>query len=954
MKKKLIIGVLALSMCFAMSSCDVINGFLGNNSSTSSTTESEYDVAAAAEVLYDTLVDSDEETRVDYTVPNTLSYLKNVYTITWSVNVTEDDVKLTKGDTETTVVVNKNAQADIEYKLTAVVSDPNGKTETIEFERKVLQAPTYTPEAITAKPVENQAYKLYVYQSTSKIDCYFKGLMSGYYFATSEDYTEGVDVYVEYVTDSTDLFNLYFNHVTDGKQYIGVEISGTHSNIVYKSAPVSSFSYSTELGTIITNVEGTDYYLGNYSSYNTIQASKTSYASTSNVGGLVEMIDKNNIAPEKKVAKVKESLSVQAEHKMKKEIELPTYDDRFADVTIAWALSETTCATLSEGKLTLTTIPAEETSVTLTATITCGEKSDTKAFTLKLGPAIVLGSTPTEAEIVNAAFSLATNEALSGEFTLTGKITKIKSEYSEEYNNITVIISTNEKEIECFRLKGDGIATLKVGDTIEVKGTIKNYNGTVEFDSGCALLSVSEDQGGNEGTDTPADGTVAISIADIASANGWENSKVAEKIEYQGVTVTHSATPVGDYGQNSGKYYTSGTQWRFYQNENPTITISAPTGKQIATVKITYASQNTGSLTKDGANVKSDELVVVNGTSVSFGVGNTGTETKGQARITAITVVFGEYTSETPNPDEGGTETPTTPTYSLITAAPSSNTVYNLYVYQTTKEQHCFFTGEMNDYYFATTTEQANAVKVYVEYLADGTSFNLFFMKEGVRQYIGVKANGTYNNIVFDASPVSQFVWDKDYKTITTTISSGTFYLGNYNTFTTFSASTIDKAASSNVGGLYATSETVDKLPESVTPPDSGDETPAETLELSFADTTHRLSQDTNSQVWEQNGVKLTNNKAASTSNVVDSKNPVKLYAYSSVTIECESMKKIVFNCNNTSYATALKNSISDSNATVTVNGKVVTVEFTNAVDSFEIAKLAAQVRLDSLTVTKA
>lgn len=752
MKKKLIIGVLALSMCFAMSSCDVINGFFGNNSSTSSTTESEYDVAGAAEVLYDTLVDSDEETRVDYTVPNSISYLKNVYTITWSVNVTEDVVSLKKGDgdTETTVVVNKNAQADIEYKLTAVVSDPNGKTETIEFERKVLQAPAYTPEAITAKPVENQAYKLYVYQSTSKIDCYFTGLMSGYYFKTSEDYTEGVDVYVEYVTDSTDLFNLYFNHTTDGKQYIGVEISGTHSNIVYKSAPVSSFSYSTELGTIITNVEGTDYYLGNYSNYNTIQASKTSYASSSNVGGLVEMIDKNNIAPEKKVAKVKESLSVQAEHKMNKEIELSSYDDRFADVTIEWALAETTCATLSEGKLTLTTIPAEETSVTLTATIKCGEKSDTKEFTLKLGPAIVLGTNPTEAEIVNAAFSLASNEALDGEFTLTGKITKIKTAYSADYNNITVIISTNDKEIECFRLKGDGIATLEVGNTIQVKGTLKNYNGTVEFDSGCALLSVSADQGGTDTPTTPVAGSTLTIPEAIALGNTFDKDNYSE-----------------------GKYYI------------------------VATVK-EVTSTTYGNMTVVDAD------------------GNTLT-------------IYGTYSAD------GATR------YDKMETKPVAG----------------------------------DTVKLY-----------------------GII--GKFN------APQMKNAW------------------------------------------------IVEHTPATTTPDQGGDETPAEALELSFANVANRTSLTKETQVWEQNGIKLTNNKVSSTaSDIADYKNPARFYKGTSLTIECTGMKKIVFTCTS-GKVLAQSDIASDSNVTVTVNGTVVTIEFTDAVNSFEIAQLSSQIRVSSITITKA
>ena len=66
-----------------------------------------------------------------------------------------------------------------------------------------------------------------------------------------------------------------------------------------------------------------------------------------------------------------------------------------------------------------------------------------------------------------------------------------------------------------------------------------------------------------------------------------------------------------------------------------------------------------------------------------------------------------------------------------------------------------------------------------------------------------------------------------------------------------------------------------------------------------------------------------------------------------------DGMKKIEFFCNDykATYPTDLNASISDSNATVTVDGTTVTVEFTNAVDTFVIASLAGQVRMNSLTV---
>ena len=63
-------------------------------------------------------------------------------------------------------------------------------------------------------------------------------------------------------------------------------------------------------------------------------------------------------------------------------------------------------------------------------------------------------------------------------------------------------------------------------------------------------------------------------------------------------------------------------------------------------------------------------------------------------------------------------------------------------------------------------------------------------------------------------------------------------------------------------------------------------------------------------------------------------------------------MKSIVFECNTPDYASALAASIAaDANVTVNATAKTVTITFANAVDSFSIAKLSAQVRVDSLTV---
>ena len=122
---------------------------------------------------------------------------------------------------------------------------------------------------------------------------------------------------------------------------------------------------------------------------------------------------------------------------------------------------------------------------------------------------------------------------------------------------------------------------------------------------------------------------------------------------------------------------------------------------------------------------------------------------------------------------------------------------------------------------------------------------------------------------------------------------------------------------------------------------------------LDFSNKSNRKVFTTSQQVWEQNGVKLINDKGSSTSNVADYANPARFYKSSKITIEGSGMTKIVFNCNSSSYASALKSSIaSNSNYKVSVSGSAVTVTFVKPVDSFVIASLTGgQVRVNNIVV---
>ena len=127
-----------------------------------------------------------------------------------------------------------------------------------------------------------------------------------------------------------------------------------------------------------------------------------------------------------------------------------------------------------------------------------------------------------------------------------------------------------------------------------------------------------------------------------------------------------------------------------------------------------------------------------------------------------------------------------------------------------------------------------------------------------------------------------------------------------------------------------------------------GGETTSGTATISFADKAQRTEYSTTKQVWAQNGITVTNLKAESTSSVGDYADPVRFYANASLQIEYPGMTQIEFVCGGSNYATALMNSIPGS----AIDGSNVTVTFTAAQDSLDIAKLSAQVRVKSITVT--
>ena len=167
--------------------------------------------------------------------------------------------------------------------------------------------------------------------------------------------------------------------------------------------------------------------------------------------------------------------------------------------------------------------------------------------------------------------------------------------------------------------------------------------------------------------------TVTKTIEDIAKTNSWENAT-----QYLSFSLDANVTVTATGGGNTGKYYTNGNQWRIYENESPTVTITVGSGYSLSAVTIKYASQNTGTLTKGSDNIATDTEVTASGSSIEFGVGNTGSVNNGQVRITEISVTYGSGGSSVtvPAPTISGNETFSGSTQVTITGGTGVDAIY--------------------------------------------------------------------------------------------------------------------------------------------------------------------------------------------------------------------------------------------------------------------------------------
>ena len=134
--------------------------------------------------------------------------------------------------------------------------------------------------------------------------------------------------------------------------------------------------------------------------------------------------------------------------------------------------------------------------------------------------------------------------------------------------------------------------------------------------------------------------TVAKTTEQIVSENNYTVSAGNDVTCYKTLSLDANITASTTGEDNCGSFWSTNREWRLYQNKSGNITITAATGYQLVSIKLTFSATNGGILT-DGTNtITSGATQTVSGSSVTYTVANSGTNANGQIRITAFEVVY--------------------------------------------------------------------------------------------------------------------------------------------------------------------------------------------------------------------------------------------------------------------------------------------------------------------------
>ena len=157
--KKLLAFMLVLVMCLACFAACTTPGNDGNDPTDGGNVPT---LAEAVDYLNGLYKDAAKTTPADYDVVGKVLIGETAFNVTWATSLESITVKVSeKNSAFYTIDLPVKNDTEVNYTLTATITDAAGNSEKVSFERTL---PVYDASAIVDKPEEGVAYKLYLVQ----------------------------------------------------------------------------------------------------------------------------------------------------------------------------------------------------------------------------------------------------------------------------------------------------------------------------------------------------------------------------------------------------------------------------------------------------------------------------------------------------------------------------------------------------------------------------------------------------------------------------------------------------------------------------------------------------------------------------------------------------------------------------------------------------------------------
>lgn len=423
-----------------------------------------------------------------------------------------------------------------------------------------------------------------------------------------------------------------------------------------------------------------------------------------------------------KVASEKETLKVTNSFTADGTMTLPLVGVNYDDVTIAWT-SDSEYIVIAEDGTATVTVPDTKTVVKLTATLTCGEVTETVEIEVTLNKKAL-----TAGEAIEIGAAKEHNTYTDGKYLIAGIVTEV---YNDQYGNMYIkdelgnVLTVYGTYSADGKVRYDAMETKPVaGDYVVLLGVLGQYNGTAQTKNAWILSWT-----------TPTD---------IPTANevGKNNPSYTEDKYLVTGTVTEVANTT--YGNlyiedaEGNKLYIYGLYDQL-GNRYDAMTKAPAVGDTITILTALGAY-------KDAPQAKNATLVAH--TPAQGGEGGEGGEDNPPVEDKEVAYIFG------------------------MTQGNVNNTIY-------------YLVGGMNGYFMDTTTDASKALHVYLEE-TDGGYYFYCYVGE-VKTYINMVVSGTHVNGAYEAAASTVYRLDAEKMTLISAVDGKDYWFAtrNDNTYTT-------------------------------------------------------------------------------------------------------------------------------------------------------------------------